>query len=246
MEYSYSFYIKDVVGNNEIRVILKNLDGSLKVRTLGDLQNYILHSKNYFKFTYNHNRVTYITCGKNLDRRNSSRNYFSEENPPSSENCGRVTSEFWTNLLQVEEIQFPTISYQEKEQEVNTTPQSPIDIMLANTDEVYVVDDGTGKIYFTIFNVCNNSKHQYLIHFKYQETDWQLVSNIPRAAYPGTIANMKQLDFYPDTQWLIDVVKSGAEFRLFAPTDQINLEAIKKLLPKGWTLNQYDDHVVIK
>lgn len=246
MEYSYSFYIKDVVDNESIRVILKNLDGSLKVRTLGDLQDYILHSKNYFKFTYNYNHhVTYITCRKNLDGCNSSRNYFSYFSaafPPSSENCSGITCAFWANLLQVEEMEFPKVEQKEPEK-MNITYVTPIEVMQKNPGVTYIVDDGTGKIAFQIINselgfTYNND----IQHFK----SWRLAPNIPSNAYPGSIAEMKKINFSPDAQWLNEIVKSGAKFRKQNQTDEIDINAIKKLLPQGWTLNQYADHIVIK
>lgn len=248
MEYSYSFYIKDVVGNNKIRVILKNLDGSLKVRTLGDLQNYILHSKNYFKFTYNkftynHNHVTYITCGKNLIGCNSSRIYNSIFNPPLSEKSGALLCDDWEGLVKVIEMEFPKVEQKEPEK-MNVTYVTPIEVMQKNPGVTYIVDDGTGKIAFQIIDselgfTYNNNDIQ---HFK----SWRLAPNIPSNAYPGSIAEMKKINFSPDAQWLNEIVKSGAKFRKQNQTDEIDINAIKKLLPQGWTLNQYADHVVIK
>lgn len=332
MEYSYSFYIKDVVGNNKIRVILKNLDGSLKVRTLGDLQNYILHSKNYFKFTYidnssliissgrnlegyspeliyltlynpyntlggdiwsivqnyfevvsieeiveqkepkilvstltsqskqtikliqsyilnspnyfkfiyNGDYVKYVTCGKNLTGCNSSRIYNSTFNPPLSEKSGALLCDDWEDLIKVIEMEFPKAKQKESEK-MNVTYVTPIEVMQKNPGTTYIVDDGTGKIAFQIIDSELGFTND-IQHFK----SWRLAPNIPSNAYPGSIAEMKKINFSPDAQWLNEIVKSGAKFRKQNQTDEIDINAIKKLLPQGWTLNQYADHIVIK
>lgn len=249
--FNYFFCIKGF-NKNEISVALKSSEPESLPMTLDDLQTYILHSKNYFKFQYHNGLLLYISCGKNLNR--DSKIYVSLQNPPTTNDCSLIATRHFINLHRVIEIQFP----EEKgpnmntiKQSLNAVKQSPIDVMLEDKNKVYVVNDGTGKIYFTIFNDCNvDSPHspQYMLHFKYklESSHWRITSNIPSNAYPGCIAEMIKSNFVPDAQWLIDTVKSGVKFTPYVPTDEIDIEKIKQSLPQGWTLTQYSDHIIIK